>query len=82
MGAMTRIDLRHGRDTANPPRAAHYRVRFNRVDVSDRCFMSDDVTGEIGLYVRNQDGAFYYVEKLKGPMVEFLSGDVVLIPPR
>lgn len=73
---MTRIDMRDGTNQSGP-----YRAFLNGVEVSDRCFMSDDVTGEVGLYVRNEAGSFYYVDKLDGPMVEFLSGDVVLIPP-
>lgn len=89
---MTRIDLRL--DTAaNPPRAAHYRVLLDGVDVSADCFMCDDVTGEVGLFLRNADGAFYPAwagleridtpidPSLQGPALEYRSGVVTLIPP-
>jgi hypothetical protein len=89
---MTRIDSRlwTGRtskpDSLTPSerREWAYRALLDGKDVSARCFLADDETGEVGLYRTNTGtwpGAFYQDPETGGPAIEFRRGAVTLIPP-
>jgi hypothetical protein len=75
---MTRIDLRLRKSEANPERAHAYRALLDGEDVSDRCFLSDDVEGVVGLYLRDSEGHFY--RDGDDAAHEFRKGIVTLIP--
>lgn len=68
-----RIDTREG--------APGYGLRavLNGEDVTERCFLADDETGEVGLYLRNEGGSFYVNPDTFELAIEFLSGQVRLI---
>ena len=78
---MTRIDLRTWRSGDEPPRAYAYRMTLDGEDLSNECFLADDVTGEVGLYVRDGAGHFHRDKVTCGAAYEFRKGVVALIPP-
>lgn len=75
-----RIDLRTA--TRAGPRDGHnYRTLLDGVEVTKRCFLADDETGEVGLYLVDVDGHFYRNEATDDAAQEVRHGAVVLIPP-
>ncbi len=75
-----RIDLRL-RDDQNPPMAHEYRVLLDGEDVSRNCFLCDDITGEVGLYLRDETGHFYLDYGQGAAAQEFRRGEVVMWLP-
>ncbi len=58
--------------------AGRYKVLLDGADVSDHCFMADDVTGEVGLWRRNASGDFYLDPETGDPAQEVRRGQVVI----
>jgi hypothetical protein len=71
-----RVDTR-SRDWA---RNTNYRVLFDGHDVTSSCFLADDETGEVGVYLRDDTGHHYCTDPAKGAARMFSRGVVELIP--
>jgi hypothetical protein len=60
--------------------SGRYKVLLDGEDVSDYCYMADDQTGEVGLWRRNDAGAFYMDPATNEPAQEVRQGQVVIYP--
>lgn len=52
-----RIDRREGSGQYTCSR--DFRVIIDGLEVTTQCFMADDEAGEVGIYLKNDEGAFY-----------------------